>query len=70
MAAFRILPIISPLWPIRMRFWLSVYADEIAMRYRIMSIPTLIFIKDGKMVDRTVGAMPKSTLVDKIEANL
>ena len=45
-------------------------ADEIAMRYRIMSIPTLIFFKDGQMVDRTVGAMPKSTLVDKIEANL
>ena len=45
-------------------------ADEIAMRYRIMSIPTLIFIKDGKMVDRTVGAMPKSALVQRIEANL
>ena len=45
-------------------------ADEIAMRYRIMSIPTLIFFKDGQMVDRTVGAMPKSTLVDKINANL
>ena len=45
-------------------------ADEIAMRYRIMSIPTLIFFKDGQMVDRTVGAMPKSVLLDKIEANL
>ena len=45
-------------------------ADEIAMRYRIMSIPTLVFIKNGQMVDRTVGAMPKSTLVQRIEANL
>ena len=45
-------------------------ADEIVMRYRIMSIPTLIFFKDGQMVDRTVGAMPKSVLVDKINANL
>ena len=45
-------------------------ADEIAMRYRIMSIPTLIFFKDGRMVDRSVGAMPKSVLVDKINANL
>ena len=45
-------------------------ADEIAMRYRIMSIPTLIFFKNGQMVDRTVGAMPKSMLVDKINANL
>ena len=45
-------------------------ADEIAMRYRIMSIPTLLFFKNGEMVDRSVGAMPKSALVDKINANL
>ena len=45
-------------------------ADEIAMRFRIMSIPTLLFFKNGQMVDRTVGAMPKSMLVDKINANL
>ena len=45
-------------------------ADEIAMRYRIMSIPTLLFFKNGEMVDRSVGAMPKSMLVDKINANL
>ena len=45
-------------------------ADEIAMRYRIMSIPTLVFVKNGQMVDRTVGAMPKSALVDRINANL
>ena len=44
-------------------------ADEIAMRYRIMSIPTLLFFKNGQIVDKTVGAMPKSTLVDKINAN-
>ena len=45
-------------------------ADEIAMRYRIMSIPTLLFFKNGAMVDRTVGAMPKSALVERINANL
>ena len=45
-------------------------ADEIAMRFRIMSIPTLLFFKNGEPVDRTVGAMPKSALVDKINANL
>ena len=45
-------------------------ADEIAMRFRIMSIPTLIFFKNGDMVDRSVGAMPKSALVEKINANL
>ena len=45
-------------------------ADEVAMRYRIMSIPTLLFFKNGAMVDRSVGAMPKSALVEKINANL
>ena len=45
-------------------------ADEVAMRYRIMSIPTLLFFKNGAMVDRSVGAMPKSALVDKINVNL
>jgi thioredoxin 1 len=45
-------------------------ADEIAMRFRIMSIPTLLFFKNGEMVDRSVGAMPKSALVEKINANL
>ena len=45
-------------------------ADEVAMRFRIMSIPTLLFFKNGAMVDRSVGAMPKSALVEKINANL
>ena len=45
-------------------------ADEVAMRYRIMSIPTLLFFKNGAMVVRSVGAMPKSALVEKINANL
>ncbi|MBP5483666.1 MAG: thioredoxin [Bacteroidales bacterium] len=45
-------------------------ADEIAAQYRIMSIPTLLFFKNGKVVDKTVGAMPKNALVDKIKANL
>ena len=45
-------------------------ADEIAMRFRIMSIPTLLFFKNGAMVDRSVGAVPKSALVEKINANL
>ena len=45
-------------------------ADEIAMKYRIMSIPTLLFFKNGQVVDKTVGAMPKNLLIDKINANL
>ena len=45
-------------------------ADEIAMRYRIMSIPTLLFFKGGEVVDKTVGAMRKDALVERINANL
>lgn len=45
-------------------------ADEIAARYRIMSIPTLIFFKNGQAVDKTVGALSKKELTDKINANL
>ena len=45
-------------------------ADEIAAQFRIMSIPTLLFFKNGQLVDKTVGAMPKSALVEKIKANL
>ena len=45
-------------------------ADEIAMKYRIMNIPTLLFFKNGQIVDKTVGAMPKPALVERINANL
>ena len=45
-------------------------AEEIATQFRIMSIPTLLFFKNGQMVDKTVGAMPKHALVERINANL
>ncbi len=45
-------------------------ADEIAMRYRIMNIPTLLFFKDGQVVDKSVGALPKATLLEKVKSNL
>ena len=44
--------------------------EDIAMRYRIMNIPTLLFFKNGEMVDRSVGAMPKAALVEKINSLL
>ena len=44
--------------------------EDIAMQYRIMSIPSFIFFKNGEIVDKTVGAMPKSALVEKINAHL
>ena len=32
--------------------------QELAVRYGVMSIPTVIFFKDGKEIDRKVGVMP------------
>ncbi len=41
--------------------------QEIAVRYQVMGIPTLIFFKDGKIVSKLVGAQSKKTFKDKIE---
>lgn len=43
---------------------------EIALRYGIQSIPTLLFFKDGKVQDMIVGVVPKQTIVQKLEALL
>lgn len=43
---------------------------EIPMQYGIMSIPTLLIFKNGKTVDRIVGAMPRSMLESKIIQHL
>lgn len=43
---------------------------ELAQRFSIMSIATLILFKDGEIVHTMVGNMPKAALVSEIEANL
>lgn len=40
----------------------------VAMKYGIRSIPTILFLKNGEVVDRQVGAVPKAALVKKLEA--
>ena len=42
--------------------------SEIAARYGIMSIPTLIYYKDGKVVDQLLGAQPKKAIADRLQA--
>lgn len=41
-----------------------------ANQFGVMSIPTLIFFKDGKEVDRILGAVNKATLQEKITSHL
>jgi len=41
--------------------------QRIAMQYSIMSIPALMFFKNGEVVDQIIGAVPKKTLFDKID---
>ena len=36
---------------------------ELANRFRIMSVPTLMVFKDGKIVEQSVGAMPKHQIL-------
>jgi thioredoxin 1 len=40
--------------------------NELAERYQIMSIPTFVFMKNGKIIDKVIGAVPKATLVKKL----
>lgn len=44
--------------------------SELAGQFRIMSIPALLFFKDGKLVDRLVGAQPKANITVKLDAIL
>ena len=44
--------------------------QELALRYGVMSIPTVIFFKDGKEIDRKVGVMPADSYTAVLDANL
>lgn len=44
--------------------------QELAIRYGVMSIPTVIFFRNGKEIDRKVGVMPPEAFVKVLEANL
>ena len=44
--------------------------DDLTSRFGVRNIPTVLFIKNGEVVDKQVGAAPKSAFVDKIKAML
>ena len=41
--------------------------QKTAMRFQVRSIPTLLFFKNGKLVDQVIGAVPKPALAAKFE---
>ncbi|MCL2098501.1 MAG: thioredoxin [Bacteroidales bacterium] len=43
-------------------------AGDIAMRFGIRNIPTLLFFKNGEMTDKLVGAQSKSAITAKLDA--
>ena len=43
---------------------------ETAMKYGIRNIPTILFIKNGQVVDKQVGAVPKASLVAMLTKHL
>ena len=44
--------------------------SAISMNYGIRNIPTLLYFKNGQVVDKQVGVVPKSVLASKLEAQM
>ena len=45
-------------------------SEALAVEYGIRSVPTVLFFKGGNVVDKFVGAIPKSEIVSKVQAQL
>ncbi len=45
-------------------------APEIAAEFRVRNVPTVLFIKNGAAVDKSVGLVAKATLTEKLDALL
>ena len=43
---------------------------SIAQKYAVMNIPTVLYLKNGEMIDKVIGAVPKKKLVEVLEKHL
>lgn len=49
--------------------FVKINVDEnrtIAEKYNVMSLPTMLFLKDGEQIEKLMGFMPKDTIIGKI----
>ena len=44
--------------------------SDVSQRLGIRNIPTILFLKNGEVVDKSVGAVPKNVLAEKLDALL
>ena len=44
--------------------------SDVSQRFGIRNIPTILFLKNGEVVDKSVGAVPKNVLAEKLDALL
>lgn len=45
-------------------------SEELTEKFGIRNVPTILFIKDGEVIDKHVGAAPRATLEEKLKAIL
>lgn len=44
--------------------------QEVAAKYQVMAVPTMLIFKDGQLVDKLVGFMPKQSIAQRVDAQL
>lgn len=44
--------------------------SDVPVKFGIRNIPTLLIFKNGEVVDKAVGVMPKAQLIEKLEAHM
>lgn len=44
--------------------------SDVVAQFRVRNVPTVVFLKNGELLDKLVGANPKSAFVEKIEKYL